>query len=161
MDLAENIRCAHTGTVAAPENEKFNTVLKINSDRVAVDRVPEHRPVYTARATELLQSDLESLLTLGEHVILFGDFNSKNTEWNCVSTNKNGRILAVLRDKLEFDVIMPLTPTHFSDKDLDMPDILDIAFMRNVTFKLGCIETLQRLSSEKNNHQLEKGVERA
>ncbi|GBP61557.1 hypothetical protein EVAR_46418_1 [Eumeta japonica] len=51
------------------------------------------------------------------------------------------------RDTLEFDVIAPLTPTHFSDKVRDRPDILDIALMRNVNHKLGCIEPLQRLSS--------------
>ncbi|GBP46716.1 RNA-directed DNA polymerase from mobile element jockey [Eumeta japonica] len=104
--------------------------------------------VYLPSSKQLLQSDLESLLALCEHVILFGDFNSKNIEWNCVYTNTNGRILADLRDTLEFDVIAPLTPTHFPDKDRDCPDILDIALLRNVNLKLGCIETLQRLSSD-------------
>ncbi|GBP52840.1 RNA-directed DNA polymerase from mobile element jockey [Eumeta japonica] len=94
--------------------------------------------VYLASSKELLRSDLESLLALGEHVILFGDFNSKNAEWNCVSTNTNARILADLRDTLEFDVIAPLTPTLFPDKDRNRPDILDIALMRNVNLKLGC-----------------------
>ncbi|GBP30612.1 RNA-directed DNA polymerase from mobile element jockey [Eumeta japonica] len=96
----------------------------------------------------VLDSDLESLLALGEHVILFGDFNSKNTEWNCVSINKNGRVPVDLKNTLEFDVIAPLTPSHFPNEDRDMPDILDIALMRNVNLKLNCIETLQRLSSD-------------
>ncbi|GBP62452.1 Histone H3 [Eumeta japonica] len=34
-------------------------------------------------------------------------------------------------DTLEFDVIAPLNPTHFPDKDGDRPDILDIALMKN------------------------------
>ncbi|GBP02057.1 hypothetical protein EVAR_88442_1 [Eumeta japonica] len=77
-------------------------------------------------------------------------------------------------DTLEFDVIAPLNPTHFPDKDGDRPDILDIALMKNVNLKLGCIDSLQRLSSDhrpvlmrlgptsddrpgtKNHHQLEK-----
>ncbi|GBP82986.1 RNA-directed DNA polymerase from mobile element jockey [Eumeta japonica] len=104
--------------------------------------------VYLPSSKQLLRSDLESLLALGEHVILFGDFNSKNIEWNCVETNTNGRILADLRDTLEFDVIAPLNPTHFPDKDGDRPDILDIALMKNVNLKLGCIDSLQRLSSD-------------
>ncbi|GBP88953.1 RNA-directed DNA polymerase from mobile element jockey [Eumeta japonica] len=33
--------------------------------------------VYLPSSKQLLRSDLESLLALGEHVILFGDFNSK------------------------------------------------------------------------------------
>ncbi|GBP69245.1 hypothetical protein EVAR_96759_1 [Eumeta japonica] len=52
------------------------------------------------------------------------------------------------RDTLEFDVIAPLNPTHFPDKDGDRPDILDIALMKNVNLKLGCIDSLQRLSSD-------------
>ncbi|GBP01121.1 RNA-directed DNA polymerase from mobile element jockey [Eumeta japonica] len=51
-------------------------------------------------------------------------------------------------DTLEFDVIAPLNPTHFPDKDGDRPDILDIALMKNVNLKLGCIDSLQRLSSD-------------
>ncbi|GBP98120.1 Probable RNA-directed DNA polymerase from transposon X-element [Eumeta japonica] len=62
--------------------------------------------------------------------------------------NTNGRIFADLRDTLEFDVIAPLNPTHFPDKDGDRPDILDIALMKNVNLKLGCIDSLQRLSSD-------------
>ncbi|GBP11797.1 hypothetical protein EVAR_87721_1 [Eumeta japonica] len=79
-----------------------------------------------------------------------------------------------ISDTLEFDVIAPLNPTHFPDKDGDRPDILDIALMKNVNLKLGCIDSLQRLSSDhrpvlmrlgptsddrpgtKNHHQLEK-----
>ncbi|GBP67582.1 hypothetical protein EVAR_98636_1 [Eumeta japonica] len=46
--------------------------------------------VYLPPKKKLLRSDLKVLLALGDAVILFGDFNSKNTNWKCNYTNRNG-----------------------------------------------------------------------
>ncbi|GBP32503.1 Nucleic-acid-binding protein from transposon X-element [Eumeta japonica] len=43
--------------------------------------------VYLSPKKPLLRSDIESLLALGDAVILFGDLNSKNTDWRCNTTN--------------------------------------------------------------------------
>ncbi|GBP19322.1 Probable RNA-directed DNA polymerase from transposon BS [Eumeta japonica] len=43
--------------------------------------------IYLSPSKKLLRSDIEALLALGDAVILFGDFNYKNTNWGCAVTN--------------------------------------------------------------------------
>ncbi|GBP24879.1 hypothetical protein EVAR_14213_1 [Eumeta japonica] len=47
--------------------------------------------VYLLPKKKLLRSDIEALFALGDAVILFGDFNRKNTNWKCNYSNINGR----------------------------------------------------------------------
>ncbi|GBP72647.1 hypothetical protein EVAR_83157_1 [Eumeta japonica] len=47
--------------------------------------------IYLPPRKKLLRSYLEALFALEDAVILFGDFNSKSTNWNCNYTNSNGR----------------------------------------------------------------------
>ncbi|GBP44055.1 Probable RNA-directed DNA polymerase from transposon BS [Eumeta japonica] len=49
---------------------------------------------------------------------------------------------------LHFDIITPLTPTHYPNDVNRRPDILDIALWKGVALKLSCIETLQCLNSD-------------
>ncbi|GBP66103.1 RNA-directed DNA polymerase from mobile element jockey [Eumeta japonica] len=86
-------------------------------------------------------------LALGDAVILFGDFNSKTLTGNVI-------ILTATEEKwrpsadLHFDIITPLTPTHYPNDVNRRPDILDIALLKGVALKLSCIETLQCLNSD-------------
>ncbi|GBP36912.1 RNA-directed DNA polymerase from mobile element jockey [Eumeta japonica] len=105
-------------------------------------------PVYLSPTKKLLQSDLESLFSLEDIVILFADFNSKNVKWKCITTNKNGRKLSSLVGKIEFDVLSLLTPTRFPGNNQHRPDILGIALVKGVALRLGGIETLQCLNSD-------------
>ncbi|GBP22755.1 RNA-directed DNA polymerase from mobile element jockey [Eumeta japonica] len=98
--------------------------------------------VYLPPKKKLLRSDLEALFALGDAVILFGDFNSKSTNWNCNYTNSNGRKMEALAEDIHFNIIPPLSPTHYHNNDNYRPDILDIALMKGVALKLSCIETL-------------------
>ncbi|GBP67557.1 RNA-directed DNA polymerase from mobile element jockey [Eumeta japonica] len=99
--------------------------------------------VYLPPKKELLRSDLEALFALGDAVILVGDFNSKSSNWKCNYTNRNGREMEALAESLHFDIVTPLTPTHYPNNINHRPDILDIALMKGVTLKLSCIEPLQ------------------
>ncbi|GBP57323.1 hypothetical protein EVAR_39962_1 [Eumeta japonica] len=63
---------------------------------------------------------------------------AKTTGMQLLTAMLNPDVLSA-RDTLEFDVIAPLNPTHFPDKDGDRPDILDIALMKNVNLKLGTL----------------------
>ncbi|GBP48567.1 hypothetical protein EVAR_38542_1 [Eumeta japonica] len=83
----------------------------------------------------MLRSDLEALLALGDAVIIFGDLSSKSTNWNY--SNRNGREMVALAEDFHFNIVTPLRP-----------DILDIAVMKGVAMKLGCIDILQRLNSD-------------
>ncbi|GBP44859.1 RNA-directed DNA polymerase from mobile element jockey [Eumeta japonica] len=86
--------------------------------------------VYLPPKKKLLRSDLETLLALGDAVILFGDFNSKNINWKCNYSNSNGRKMETLAADLHFDIITPLTPTHYPNDVNRRPDILDIALLK-------------------------------
>ncbi|GBP87078.1 Probable RNA-directed DNA polymerase from transposon BS [Eumeta japonica] len=104
--------------------------------------------VYLPPRKKLLRSDVETLLALGDVVILFGDLNSKSTQWRCDYTNANGHIMIDLAKDLHYDVIAPPTQTYFPDNIRNRPDILDIALMRGVALNVRCIETLQSLNSD-------------
>ncbi|GBP37297.1 Nucleic-acid-binding protein from transposon X-element [Eumeta japonica] len=52
------------------------------------------------------------------------------------------------RRDLHFDIITPLTPTHYPNDVNRRPDILDIALLKGVALKFSCIETLQCLNSD-------------
>ncbi|GBP11615.1 RNA-directed DNA polymerase from mobile element jockey [Eumeta japonica] len=104
--------------------------------------------VYLPPKKELLRSDLGALFALGDAVILVGDFNSKSSNWNCNYTNRNGRVMEALVESLHYDIITPLTPTHYPNNTNHRPDILDIALMKGVALKLSCIEPLQWLNSD-------------
>ncbi|GBP70183.1 RNA-directed DNA polymerase from mobile element jockey [Eumeta japonica] len=104
--------------------------------------------VYLPPKKELLRSDVETLFALGDAVILFGDLNSKSTQWRCNYTNANGRKMIDLAKDLHFDVIAPPTQTYFPNNVRNRPDILDIALMRRVALNVRCIETLQNLNSD-------------
>ncbi|GBP92498.1 RNA-directed DNA polymerase from mobile element jockey [Eumeta japonica] len=96
--------------------------------------------VYLPPKKKLLRSDLKVLLALGDAVILFGDFNSNNTNWKCNYTNYNGRKMEALAEDLHFNIITPPTPTFYHNNVRYRPDILDIALMKGVALKLSCIE---------------------
>ncbi|GBP62762.1 RNA-directed DNA polymerase from mobile element jockey [Eumeta japonica] len=90
---------------------------------------------------------LKILFALGDAVILFDDFSSKNTNWNCNYSNRNGREMLDLAGDVHFNIVAPPTPTHYPFNDKRRPDVLDIALMKGVALRLSCIETLQCLNS--------------
>ncbi|GBP11547.1 RNA-directed DNA polymerase from mobile element jockey [Eumeta japonica] len=104
--------------------------------------------VYLPPKKKLLWSDLEVLFALGDAVILFGDFNSKITHWNCNHSNRSGRKMVQLTEELHFDIITPLTPTRYPSNENHRSDILDITLVNALGLKVSCIETLQCLSSD-------------
>ncbi|KAJ0169161.1 hypothetical protein K1T71_014928 [Dendrolimus kikuchii] len=55
-----------------------------------------HQPLvivsaYLACQKTLIKKDLETLFNLGPAVIIAGDLNCKHEQWNCNTTNPNGR----------------------------------------------------------------------
>ncbi|GBP63763.1 RNA-directed DNA polymerase from mobile element jockey [Eumeta japonica] len=78
--------------------------------------------VYLPPKKKLLRSDLEALFALGDAVILFGDFNSKSTNWNCNYTNSNGRKMEALAEDIHFNII-PTFTNHYHNNDNYRPDI--------------------------------------
>ncbi|GBP27707.1 RNA-directed DNA polymerase from mobile element jockey [Eumeta japonica] len=113
----------------------------------------EHRTlvivsIYLSPSKKLLRSDIETFLTLGNAVILFGDFNCKHTNWECAVSNPGGNKLARLSRKLKFDIVAPLTPTHYPDDLVSCPSTIDIAITKEVALNVDCIEPIHRLVSD-------------
>ncbi|GBP40816.1 Probable RNA-directed DNA polymerase from transposon BS [Eumeta japonica] len=104
--------------------------------------------IYLPPSKSLLRSDLEALLALGDSVILFGDFNSKNRKWGCEIPNTNGTNLYKLSKDLKFEIIAPPTPTHYPDTLTSRPSTLDLAVTKGVSLYLHCIEALHCLDSD-------------
>lgn len=98
--------------------------------------------------THPLQSDFEALLSLGNSVIMFGDFNSKHTDWTCAATNTNGIRLMGITRSLDIEVLAPLLPTHYPDTATSRPDVLDFALVKGVSLNLRSIEALDDLGSD-------------
>ncbi|GBP91455.1 RNA-directed DNA polymerase from mobile element jockey [Eumeta japonica] len=103
---------------------------------------------------------IETLLVLGDAVILFGDFNSKNTDRRCNTTNALAfvvlqryevtavnvrplvRTLATLTEDHDFAIIVPLDPRHLPANVRHRSEILDPAVLKGVVLNLSSIETL-------------------
>ncbi|GBP31637.1 hypothetical protein EVAR_84083_1 [Eumeta japonica] len=83
--------------------------------------------VYLPSKKRLLRSDIVTLLALGDAVIIFGDINSKNTDWRCNTTNASRRTLATLAEDHELAIITPRIPTHLPANIHHRPEILDLA----------------------------------
>ncbi|GBP89779.1 hypothetical protein EVAR_69663_1 [Eumeta japonica] len=48
----------------------------------------------------------------------------------------NGRKIVILAEDLNFNIITPITPTHYPNDVNRRPDILDIALMKGVPLEL-------------------------
>lgn len=114
--------------------------------------------VYLPPDRTLLKSDLEALFGLGNAVILAGDLNCKHAAWNSHTTTPNGRRLDRLVDDLNFDVIAPMTPTHYPANPRHRPDVLDMALLRNVALRLRSIETVHDLNSDHRPVLMQLGI---
>lgn len=104
--------------------------------------------VYIPSGKLPLKRDFEALLSLGDSVLMFGDFNSKHTDWTCASTNASGIQLMEITDSLELEVLVPLAPTHYPDNASHTPDLLDFALAKGVSLAMRSIETLDDLGSD-------------
>ena len=96
----------------------------------------------------LFTNDLRALLGLSDSVIIAGDLNAKHPAWNSNTTSPRGRLLFNQCESLNFDVIAPMHPTHFPNIVDHLPDVLDVALLKNVNFRLHSIEVLHELTSD-------------
>lgn len=122
-----------------------------------------HQPINIASAylppsKRILQSDLQALFALGNSTILAGDFNSKHIQWNSHSSSPNGVILESLQDSLGFDVIAPMSPTHYSATVGHRPTVLDFALLKNVALRMRSIQVHTELSSDHRPVLIEFGL---
>lgn len=104
--------------------------------------------VYLSPNKNINQPDLEALFAMGDAVILAGDFNSRHAQWSCNRSNRNGRVLSNLSESMLFDILVPMTPTHYPLVAGHAPSSLDLALLKNVSLRMRSIETIHALSSD-------------
>ena len=102
---------------------------------------------YNSPLKDFVNQDFDHLFHLGNKIIAAGDFNAKNVCWNCVATNKNGRILMSLSDDLGFLINAPQSPTHLPRVQGHRPDILDIVLTKGISIS-DEVKVLHELSSD-------------
>ncbi|XP_013134228.1 PREDICTED: RNA-directed DNA polymerase from mobile element jockey-like isoform X2 [Papilio polytes] len=84
----------------------------------------------------ILRSDLEALLSLGGATIL------------ATRISKRGRALDALSNLLDFEILAPIEPTHYSHVLGHTPDVLDVAIVKNINLAIRNIELIHELYSD-------------
>ncbi|GFT80138.1 probable RNA-directed DNA polymerase from transposon X-element [Trichonephila clavipes] len=102
--------------------------------------VPHHSDKY------LFILDIETILQVNSHCVIFGDFNATHNTWNCSQNSTRGTHLKNYCDSADFEIIYPATPTRFG---YGTQNTLDIAIVKIFNFPYS-IESLPELSSDHN-----------
>lgn len=112
-----------------------------------------HQPIviascYLSGNRTFIRNDFEELLSLGNSVILAGDFNAKLLDWGNNTTNPHGPKLQQIIEDFNLDLVSPVAPTCFPDNLNHRSDVLDIAIFKGITLKLRSLEVLHELDSD-------------
>ena len=86
---------------------------------------------YLPPSSTLLPSDLDSIFSSQDAVLLAGDLNCKHTIWNNASTNTNGNTLLSYCLNKTITINYPNHPIHFPHNS--SPSVLDIALAHKCT----------------------------
>jgi hypothetical protein len=86
---------------------------------------------YLPPAVAITSTDLDTIFSLHDAVVLAGDLNCKHASWNNNSVNKNGSTLLSYCLNKAITVIYPHQPTHFPYNSY--PSVLDIALSQRCT----------------------------
>lgn len=88
--------------------------------------------IYNSHESALNPNDLTTLMSLGHKVIILGDFNSKNRQWNCYSNDRDGNILQKFLRKTNYILHFPQNShTHFPYNNTT-PSTIDLLISKNI-----------------------------
>lgn len=68
---------------------------------------------YCPKYSNSFEMDVKKLTAPNDDFFVFGDFNAKNTAWNCNRNNTAGNVLNNLQARSHFFVYHPNSPTHY------------------------------------------------
>ncbi|GFX42257.1 probable RNA-directed DNA polymerase from transposon X-element [Trichonephila clavipes] len=102
--------------------------------------VPHHSDKY------LFTLDIDTIMQVNSHCVIFGDFNATHNTWNCSQNSTRGTHLKNYCDSTDFEIIFPATSTRFG---YGTQNTLDFAIVKNFNFPYS-IESLPELSSDHN-----------
>lgn len=107
---------------------------------------------YLSPTKDILESDLRSIMSMGNSVILAGDLNCKHPRWNSrISNSKGVRLNAILDGSRnpDIEIVAPTEPTRYPIRQTnDNADVLDIALLKSITLQVRSLEVLAELDSD-------------
>lgn len=74
-----------------------------------------------------------TLLHENRSIILTGDLNYKNVNWNNRMTARNDMLLNLYISERDITVVATLTSMHYLDNTNHRPDVLNVAVLKNIT----------------------------
>jgi len=87
--------------------------------------------VYTPPGT--IEADVDLLIEAGKKMILAGNFDAKHITWISRNNNAVGQVLLNHYSKSNYIVTVPISPTHIPDGSHSTLDVIDFAFLSNIT----------------------------
>ncbi|GFS88756.1 nucleic-acid-binding protein from transposon X-element [Trichonephila clavipes] len=94
----------------------------------------------------LFTLDLETIMQVNSHCVIFGDFNATHKYWNCSRNSTRGTQLKNFCDQVNLEIIYPDSPTRYG---YNTSNTLDIALVNDFNFPYD-ISSLAELSSDHN-----------
>ncbi|GFX43047.1 probable RNA-directed DNA polymerase from transposon X-element [Trichonephila clavipes] len=94
----------------------------------------------------LFTLDLETIMQVNSHCVIFGDFNATHNYWNCSRNSTRGTQLKNFCDQVNLEIIYPDSPTRYG---YNTSNTLDIALINDFNFPYD-ISSLAELSSDHN-----------
>lgn len=101
--------------------------------------------IHIPSGVNLIEEELEAIIKNGNKMIIAGDLNSENTEWNSKTTNRRGKQLLRYAENRHIRIIAPNEETHSMR---EKADILDIALNKDISD----IVTLQLINNTTSDH---------
>ncbi|GFU39657.1 probable RNA-directed DNA polymerase from transposon X-element [Trichonephila clavipes] len=82
----------------------------------------------------LFTLDLETIMQVNSHCVIFGDFNATHNNWNCSRNSTRGTQLKDFCDQVNIEIIYPDSPTRYG---YNTSNTLDIALVNMIlTFRI-------------------------
>jgi endonuclease/exonuclease/phosphatase family metal-dependent hydrolase len=103
--------------------------------------------VYLSPCRPLIRADLVACFGGGLPVLMAGDLNAKNVDWNSWLTTRRGKILRDYADRNSCLIFGPDTPTTNPYNPSAIPDVLDIVITRDI-LSSGHLASCSALSSD-------------
>jgi exonuclease III len=121
------------------------TAIQLSINKELITLVSVYNP-----PGQIIERDLDLLISVGKKVILAGDFNAKHVMWRANRNNSAGQSLMNHYYKNNYIISAPTKPTHFPDNNPTRADILDLAIVSNVLANYS-IRTLGSLCTSDHN----------
>jgi reverse transcriptase-like protein/endonuclease/exonuclease/phosphatase family protein len=139
-DVQENPH--HSTALLIKKSLRFHTEYHINTQHIhntSATIYTKHngnitvRCVYKRPGAPVLEEDVDALISGERKIVLIGDLNSKNVNWNSRLTNTFGRRLEQFTEARNATVVAPNTPTHYPDNPENRPDVIDVAVLKFIS----------------------------